>query len=74
MTRANRNFESTNQPVPTVTGFVGGSRAPEEFGYVRIIDGHDPTAIGVEGSNVHVPGAGDPAWHDDFSQYDPDDD
>lgn len=74
MTRRNRNFESTTQAFPTVEGFVGGSKAPEPWGLVRIVDGHNPTELGAEGSNVHVPGAGDPAWHEDFTQYDPDTD
>lgn len=73
MTRANRNFESTPQAIPTVEGFVGGSRASEPWGLVRTIDGHNPTCLGTEGSNVHHPGGGDPAWHEDFTQYDPED-
>lgn len=71
--RANRTFESSPQAVPTVTGFVGGSNAEEEWGVVRIVDGHNPTATGNKGSNVHSPGSSaDPAWDSPFSEYDPD--
>lgn len=69
--RANRDFASTSQPTPTVEGFVGGSNAEEPWGIIRIADGHNPTATGHKGSNVHDPGAGDPEWDDAVSEYDP---
>ncbi len=69
MTRANRDFAETSQPWPKIPGFNPGG---DDFGVVRMIDGHNPTETGEEGSNVHVPSAarvGD--WDDAFSQYDP---
>lgn len=69
MTRANRDFASTPQPVPTVPGFTGGSNARESWGIVRMVDGHNPACNGIDGSNVHDPSAGDPGWHDPYTQY-----
>lgn len=73
MTRRNRDFSSTPQPTPMPEGFVGGSNATEAWGVVRIIDGHNPAHIGIEGSNVHVPAAETATgeWHEEFTQYDP---
>lgn len=70
MARANRDFSDSPTPIPKVHGFNPGG---DDFGVVRMIDGHDPTGLGSnEGSNVHVPSSNaDPEWHDDFSQYDP---
>lgn len=62
MSRANRNF-GTPQPQPTIPNFNPGG---DDFGVVRIIDGHDPYQIGCEGSNVHVPSSSTgPGWMDE---------
>ncbi len=69
MTRANRDFAETSQPWPSVPGFNPGG---DDFGVVRMVDGHNPAHTGAEGSNVHVPKSGaSPEWDDEFSQYDP---
>lgn len=60
MTRANRNLGSDNAQ-PGVPGFNPGG---DDFGVVRIIDGHEPYATGLDGSNVHQATGGDPGWHD----------
>ena len=72
--RANRDFATDHQATPTVPGFSGGSNASESWGVIRIVDGHNPTATGNKGSNVHDPSAGDPMWDAAFSEYDPDTD
>ena len=60
MGRANRSFSSQSAPMPE--GFNPGG---DDFGVVRILDGHDPYEIGLEGSNVHQPSSSvDPGWHD----------
>ena len=69
MTRANRDFSSTPQATPTVPGFTGGSAAREPWGIVRMIDGHDPSNLGIDGSNVHDPSAGAPEWDSPYTQY-----
>lgn len=61
MGRANRSFSSTDQPTPGVDGFNPGG---DDFGVVRMVDGHDPFKTGIEGSNVHQPSAGSPEWDD----------
>ncbi len=60
MSRANRNLGSDNA-TPGIEGFNPGG---DDFGVVRIIDGHDPYKVGTDGSNVHQPSGGDPQWHD----------
>lgn len=63
MSRANRDFGDTpdiNSKVPG-PGFNPGG---DDFGVVRMIDGHLPYETGMDGSNVHVPSAGDPLWND----------
>ena len=72
--RANRDFASSPQATPTVPGFSGGSNASESWGVIRTVDGHNPTATGNKGSNVHDPSAGDPQWDTPFTEYDPDSD
>lgn len=72
--RANRDFATTSQPTPTPANFVGGSNAEEPWGIIRSVDGHNPTATGNKGSNVHDTSGGDPLWDDAFSEYDPDTD
>lgn len=42
-------------PKPT-EGFNPGSGDGEDFGVIRIIDGHKPWAGGIDGANVHHPG------------------
>ena len=66
MSRANRDpREGHPSTHPTIEGFVGGSNAEEDYGVVRIFDGHDPYKIGIEGSNVHVPESdASPEWDD----------
>lgn len=65
MSRANRNFGEED---PTISAVGGGLDAfnpgGDDFGVVRTVDGHDPFKGGIEGSNVHVPSAGDPGWDD----------
>jgi len=63
MSRANRNFSSTPQTQPSPChGFNPGG---DDFGVVRIVDGHDPYETGSEGSNVHVPSSSTgPGWDD----------
>lgn len=63
MSRADRNF-GENDPEFRGPGLHGFAPGGDDFGVVRQIDGHDPFKGGIEGSNVHVPSAGDPGWHD----------
>jgi hypothetical protein len=71
MTRANRNF-GEDDPTFRGPGLEAFSPGGDDFGVVRIIDGHNPTATGEEGSNVHQPSAGSPMWDDPVSQESPD--
>lgn len=59
MTRANRDFSSTPQSIPTIPGFNPGG---DDFGIIRQVDGHDPYNLGIEGSNVHQPSAPREDW------------
>lgn len=47
---------SNNTPVPMPRNYVGG---PDQFGMIRIVDGHKAYAIGEEGRNCYYPN-GDP--------------
>lgn len=58
MGRANRNF-GDDAEIRGVHNFNPGG---DDFGVVRVADGHDPYKVGADGSNVHVPSAGDPGW------------
>lgn len=62
MGRANRDFSSTRQSTPSIPGFNPGG---DDFGVIRMVDGHDPYALGSDAANVHAPNAGDPMWHDE---------
>ena len=73
MTRANRNFGDDDPVIRAVGGGLEGfNPGGEDFGVVRQVDGHNPTATGMEGSNVHQPSAPRPQWDDPISQESPD--
>lgn len=67
-TRANRNFGDD----PEIRGVHNFNPGGNDFGVIRQVDGHNPTATGADGSNIHVPSAGSPEWNDPISQHEPD--
>lgn len=77
MTRKNRSLTDTPRPTPSPdSAFNPGG---DDFAMVRMLDGHDPTNIGQEGSNVHVPSLPfhditdyPVAWDDGFGAEDDD--
>lgn len=60
MAEGNHSFSDDDQTYPTPTpGFSPGG---EDFGVIRMVDGHDPWAGGSAGANVHRPSAGRPSF------------